>query len=80
MLKTFFKRGHLVQIPAQLKKRLVVLEKLVLEFDPGRRYDEREVNQILVEYNDDVATLRRALIEHKLMQRDKGVYWRIDGD
>jgi hypothetical protein len=78
VLKTFFKRGRLVQIPAQLKKRLVVLEKLVLEFEPGRRYDEREVNQILVEFNDDVATLRRAMIGHKLMQREKGVYWRID--
>jgi ArsR family transcriptional regulator len=80
VLQTFFKHGRLVQIPAQLKKRLIVLEKLALEFDPGCRYDEREVNQILVEFNDDVATLRRALIEHKLMERDKGIYWRIGTD
>jgi len=76
VLKTFFRHGRLKQIPAQLKKRQIVLEKLVEEFEAGRRYTELEVNQVLLEFHEDVATLRRGLIEHKLMQREKGTYWR----
>ncbi len=40
----------------------------------------RAVNQILVELNDDVATLRRLLIVHGLMKRKEGVYWRPAGE
>jgi len=77
VLATFLRQGRLVGIPAQLKKRQIVLEKLVQEFEPGRTYAEREVNQVLVEFHDDVATLRRGMIEHGLMQRDGGLYWRV---
>jgi hypothetical protein len=77
VLRTFFKRGRLVSIPAQLKKRQVILEKIAEEFEPERKYSELEVNQILVEFHDDVASLRRGLISQKLMQRHKGMYWRI---
>ena len=77
VLKTFFKRGRLVSIPAQLKKRQVILEKIVEEFEPERNYTELEANQVLVEFHDDVASLRRGLISQKLMQRKKGMYWRI---
>jgi ArsR family transcriptional regulator len=76
VLKTFFKHGRLKQIPAQLKKQVIVLERLAQEFEPGREYTEREVNQILVEFFDDVATLRRGLIDHRLMERQSGIYWR----
>jgi len=77
VLKTFFKRGRLVQIPAQLKKRQVILEQLVQEFEPGRQYSEAEVNHILLDFHEDVAALRRYLIETKLMQRERGIYWRL---
>ena len=77
VLRTFFKRGRLVQIPAQLKKRLVVLRHIVQEFEPERRYSEQEVNQMLVDYHEDVASLRRGMIELGLMQREKGMYWRV---
>ena len=78
VLKNFFRQGRLINIPAQLKKYLIVLEKLSEEFEPGQEYSEREVNQILVEFHDDVAMLRRGLVEEKFMQRDKGIYRRID--
>ena len=38
---------------------------------------EREVNQTLVEFHDDVATLRRELIGYRLMKRAGGIYRRI---
>ena len=80
VLHTFMKRGRLTQIPSQLKKRQVVLETLVEEFDPDREYTELEVNRILIEFHEDVATLRRGLIEHHLMTRHQGIYRRVVDD
>ena len=79
VLQTFIRRGRLTQIPAQRKKQQIILEKLAEEFEPERAYTEREVNQVLVEYHDDVAALRRGLVEHGLMERSKGIYGRVAG-
>ena len=79
VLATFYRRGRLTQIPSQLKKQRIILEKLAEEFEPEREYTEREVNHILVEVHDDVAALRRGLIGHKLMERAKGIYKRVAG-
>lgn len=77
VLQAFFKHGRLITIPAQLKKRQVVLEKIVQEFEPGRTYTEREVNLILLDFHDDIASLRRGLIELGLMTRSRGNYQRV---
>ncbi len=79
VLKTFIRNGRLTKIPAQLKKRQIILEKLVEEFEPDRDYPEREVNQILLEFHEDVASLRRGFISMKLMGREKGIYRRKMG-
>ena len=55
----------------------MILEKLLEEFEPERTYTELEVNQILVEFNEDVASLRRGMISNGLMEREKGIYQRI---
>ena len=68
--------GRLREIPARHKKRLVVLGWLVEDFQPGRRYDESEVNRILGRRHPDFATLRRRLVDEEFMQRASGVYWR----
>jgi ArsR family transcriptional regulator len=77
VLRTFFARGCLTQIPAQLKKRVIVLEKIVQEFEPEHEYTEREVNLILLDINEDIAALRRGLISAGLMTRNKGIYQRV---
>ena len=77
VLRTFMKRGRLVQIPAQYKKRQIIMEEIVKDFEPDHEYSEIEVNRILIEYHEDVAMLRRSLIDYKLMQREKGKYWRL---
>jgi ArsR family transcriptional regulator, arsenate/arsenite/antimonite-responsive transcriptional repressor len=76
VLKTFFQHGRLIQFPAQLKKRQIVLEQIVQEFEPDREYTELEVNQTLVDFHEDVASLRRGMIELNLMERSKGIYRR----
>jgi DNA-binding HxlR family transcriptional regulator len=78
VLRAFFARGRLKQIPAQLKKRLIVLERIAQEFEPERDYTEREVNLILLDFHEDIASLRRGLISAGLMTRHKGIYRRAD--
>jgi predicted transcriptional regulator len=70
--------GRLKVIPAQRKKREVVLRHILKSFQPGVHYTEKQVNDILAGYHEDVATLRRELIMSKLMQRSEGEYWLIN--
>ena len=50
-------------------KKLVVLEVLARRFEEGRDYTEPEVNAILKAAFDDFATLRRAMVDYKFLER-----------
>lgn len=76
VFKAFLKHGRLKRIPSQLKKRQVILERIVEEFEPERDYTEPEVNRMLVEWHEDVATLRREMVGLGLMTRSRGIYRR----
>lgn len=78
VLRTFMVDGRLAEIPAQRKKREVILRWLVKHFDKGRKYPEAQVNAIIKKYHEDYATLRREFIMAKLMERKDGFYWRVD--
>ena len=60
-------------------KRRVVLERIALEFEPGVRYAEREVNAIVGRFATDHAALRRYLVDEGFLAREAGVYWRTGG-
>jgi len=70
--------GRLKTIPAQRKKLGVILRHLCSFFEPGKRYSEQEVNQILRRFHPDTASLRREMVGYHFLQREKGMYWRID--
>jgi hypothetical protein len=78
-LARFFSGDRLTELPAQRSSRLVVLERLALEFEPGVRYDEREVTDLLRRFHDDYTTLRRALVDEGYLDRAAGEYWRSGG-
>ena len=71
--------GRLRTIPTKHAKLLVVLDHLAQEFEPGRRYPEAEVNDILQGFHPDYAALRRDLVENDFMTRENNVYWRSGG-
>jgi len=79
VLRTFFRNGRLTEIPMKRSKRLIVLERVALEFEPGRRYDEPEVNAIVGVFFTDHAALRRYLVDEGFLDRDHGEYWRAGG-
>lgn len=70
--------GRLKTIPSQRKKLEVILRHIVQAFEPGVKYSEKQVNEILARYHSDTATLRRELVGYKLLHRHPGgvEYWR----
>ncbi len=66
-------------IPTRHAKRLVVLDRIAQRFEPGRRYPEREVDEVLTRFHPDHAALRRYLVDEGFLGRNDGVYWRTGG-
>lgn len=75
VIDAFFDYGKLKSIPAQRKKKRIVLEEIAKVFQPGRTYTEKEVNLLIADFHDDFCTIRRDLISEGLMERDAQVYW-----
>lgn len=75
VLYNFFEtNGRLKHLPAQLKKRLIVLEFLTSQLDQSKKYKEFEINAFLKQYHEDYATMRRELYNHRFLNREKQVY------
>ncbi|WP_040952517.1 metalloregulator ArsR/SmtB family transcription factor [Gorillibacterium massiliense] len=75
VLKNFFTAdGRLKHLPAQHKKKLIVLESLAEKLEMGRTYTEKEINAFIKNYHEDYATLRREMIMQQFMYREKEIY------
>ncbi len=79
VLRHYFRAGRLVEIPAKRSKRRVVLTRLALEFEPGVRYAEETVNEVVSRFHPDHAALRRYLVDEGFLDRLHGEYWRVGG-
>jgi hypothetical protein len=79
VLRSFVQDGRLTRIPTTRSKRLVVLDRLAQDFEPGRRYRERTVNVILERWHPDAASVRRYLVDEGFLTREAGEYWRTGG-
>lgn len=71
--------GRWVRIPARRGKRLILLDRLAQQFEPGQTYPETEVNNRVRACHDDVAALRRYLVDEGFLERRDGWYWRSGG-
>jgi DNA-binding HxlR family transcriptional regulator len=69
--------GRLKSIPTQLKKVMAIMGYVVKPFQPGERYTEKQVNELLKRYNEDYAMLRRYLVDYGYLEREGGggEYW-----
>ena len=79
VLRAFVKDGRQTSIPAVRSNRQVLLDLLAQDFEPGRRFSEQQVNDLLRLRHEDTAYLRRALVDEGFMDRSGGRYWRIGG-
>jgi hypothetical protein len=76
VLRNFVVDGRLVRLPARQAQKQVVLGYVARRFDESRSYEEREVNEVLRDFHDDTASLRRYLVDEGLLEREAGVYRR----
>ena len=77
VLRNFFTaEGKLKHIPAQLKKKRIVLESLAEKLEEGRSYSEKELNAFIKAYHPDFATIRREFIMHAYLYREQEIYER----
>lgn len=83
VLERYFSGRILTEFPTQRSKRLVVLQRVALEFDVGRHYTEAEVNAVLFPFFRDWSTLRRHLVDEGFLDREPraggNMYWRSGG-
>jgi hypothetical protein len=79
VLRAFVVDGRIVTMPSKHSKRLVLLDWLAQDFEPGRTYSEQMVNLIIGRRHADTAALRRYLVDEGLMDREGGRYWRSGG-
>lgn len=69
-LKSFIDEdGKIKQFPAKEKKKVILLEEIINKFVIGKEYSESEVNFILMDMYEDFATIRRALVDYKFLDR-----------
>jgi hypothetical protein len=59
------------------KKKVVILSAIIEQFERGKKYTEKGVNQILQPIYSDYVMIRRYLIEYGFMERsaDGSEYW-----
>lgn len=79
-IKAYFKEGpggSLSDFPTKEKRKITILNHLTKRFDTGRKYTEKEVNEILKAAYPDYVTLRRYMIEYGFLDRlkDCSYYW-----
>lgn len=76
ILRTWVKNGRIVDIPAQEKKKRILIRWVAGQIDPERHWTEKEFSEWLKQFNEDYAFLRRYLVDYHYMARENGIYWR----
>jgi hypothetical protein len=63
--------------PPKEKRKYILLCMMVHLFEPNKKYNEKEINEILKTIYSDYVTLRRYLVEYRFLDRlvDGSAYW-----
>ncbi len=79
VLAAFFHNSRLNKLPAQYKKRRIILAEFADCFESGQEYPETQVNEIIGLRAEDYCTIRRLLVDEGFMTREAGVYRLVSG-
>jgi len=80
ILKRYFTPDNKLKIagfPAKEKRKIIIMQKIINDFETRRKYTEKEVNTLLKSYYEDYVSVRRAMIEYGFLDRngDGTMYW-----
>lgn len=76
IINRFLKDGRFEVLPVQRKKRRYILEYILSQFELGKVYAEKEVNEIIGRFHDDYCRVRREFVDERMMSRKDGKYLR----
>lgn len=76
ILSAFMLNGKITKMPAQLKKKLILIEEICRSFEMGIPYTEKEVNQKIADFYDDFCMVRRYFIDYGLFTREHDIYYK----
>jgi biotin operon repressor len=74
VLRAFFDGPRLISLPAQRRKKDIVLEEVLRRLPRRREYREPELNRFIEAVHPDFCTIRREWIMRGYMERKDGVY------
>ncbi len=82
-VKGFFdEEGRMKSWPGKFGKQQIAMGLLAEQIESGKEFDEKEINEVLntLHTYNDPASLRRSMIEQKLMDRtpDGRKYWKVE--
>lgn len=80
VLKNYFKQGlqgPLDVFPSKEKRKYIIAQEIIKQFEVDKVYMEKEINDLLVTIYPDFATVRRFLIDYRFLIRsdDGKQYW-----
>ena len=78
-LRPFVHAGRITAMPGRPAKRRLLLDCVAQAFEPGLRFPEAAVDDVLKLLCDDHAALRRHLVDEGFLSRQAGIYWRSGG-
>lgn len=78
IIKSFMPYGYCEVMPAQSKKRMVILDEIFKKFEVGKQYNEKEVNVLIGQVHADYCMVRRAFVGLGWMTRENGIYTATD--
>jgi len=70
----FTEDNRLKTIPAQRKKKMIILYHMAAGLKMGQKYTEKEINEYITQYHPDYATIRREFIISRIMHRENAIY------
>ncbi len=80
VLRAFIRDGRIIAVPTKRTRRRLLLDQVAQAFEPGRKYPEAAVDEVLKAIFDDHCVLRRYLVDETFMSRNAaGLYWRAGG-
>ena len=74
VIRSFMPDGYCRVMPAQVRKRMIIYEEIMKQFETGKEYHETEVNEIISRIHEDYCTVRRAFIGMGWMSRKDRIY------
>jgi hypothetical protein len=79
-LRAFLRDGRILAVPAKRTRHRLLLDQVAQAFEPGHKYPEAAVDEVLKAIFDDHCALRRHLVDEAFMSRSAaGLYWRAGG-